>query len=63
MHFGKFGKPIGLAAGAGDYVIGPGFATYPAFPYTFAGGFGATIPVFGKAVKPFGKFGKPFWGI
>lgn len=65
MNYGLWGKPIGLAAGAGDYVIGPGFATYPAFPATLAGGFAKAVPVSAAVVAPYGKpfYGKPFWGI
>lgn len=65
MNYGLFGKPIGFAAGAGPYVIGPGFATYPAFPATIARGFAKAIPVSSVAVAPWGKiapWGK-FWGI
>lgn len=59
MNYGLFGKPIGFAAGAGPYVIGPGFATYPAFPATIARGFAKAIPNYTFATAPFGKF----WGI
>ncbi|HYF91697.1 MAG TPA: hypothetical protein VD969_05595 [Symbiobacteriaceae bacterium] len=52
-----FGKPIGFVAGARPYVIGPGFATYPAFPATIAKGFAKAIPVTSVAVAPWGKFG------
>lgn len=63
-YYGKpfaksFGKPIGFAAGAGPYVIGPGFATYPAAGATIARGFTKAIPVSTVAVAPFGKI----WGI
>lgn len=55
MNYGKFVKPIGKAAGVGPYVIGPGFATYPAAGATKAAGFEKIIPVSTVAVAPFGK--------
>lgn len=61
MNWGKFGKPIGKAAGAFPHVIGPGFATYPAAGATVGKGFAKAVPVTSVAVAPWA--GKGFWGI
>lgn len=55
MNYGLWGKPIGLAAGAFDYAIGPGFATFPFYPYTKIGGFTKAVPASKAFVAPYGK--------
>ncbi|MDF2627501.1 MAG: hypothetical protein K0R39_1332 [Symbiobacteriaceae bacterium] len=61
MNYGKFVKPVGKVAGVRPFVIGPGFATFPAAGATKASGFQKIIPTTRVFTSPFGKgFGKPF---
>lgn len=61
MNIGYFGKPFVLPTGpyGGPYLIGPGFATYPAAGATLAAGYTKVIPVPTFAAAPF--YGKPFF--
>jgi hypothetical protein len=54
MNFGKFAKPIGLLAGSYPRVIGPGFASFPGLPFSYAGGFGFAKPVASAFIAPWG---------
>jgi hypothetical protein len=63
MNYGKFGFPVPIGAVAGSYyprAIGPGFATIPGLPATYAGGYGGVIPNYSYATAPF--YGKT-WPI
>lgn len=59
MNYAFFGKPVGLVAGARPFVIGPGFATYPALGATYSKGFAKAVPVTRVAISPwgFGRYG------
>lgn len=63
MNYGKFAIPVGKVAGVRPFVIGPGFATFPAAGATKAYGFGKVIPVSRVYVSPYGKPFAKFYPI